>query len=165
MPQTPRPVGAVVGTSPSLYLHSLHFPCSYLCSLSSVRSTKRAINRLTSSRACPEYCPSMGSLLHLLRVEWSSFSLYFGAVSAVSSPLLPQPCLGGKPNTHCVIYEVRKVKKINGNGNLSWVERIFTFVCLTLPLGTTASAVGGKGEDCEITRWRLLCVERLNLLV
>lgn len=55
------------------------------------RSTKRAINRLTSSRACPEYCPSMGPTC--ARVERSSFfSLYFGAVFlSAFSPLLRTP--------------------------------------------------------------------------
>lgn len=65
------------------------------------RSTKRAINRLTSSRACPEYCPSMGPTC--ARVERSSFFAVFWR-------RLP-PAFSPSPNTHCVIYEVRKVKK------------------------------------------------------
>lgn len=65
------------------------------------RSTKRAINRLTSSRACPEYCPSMGPTC--ARVERSSFFAVFWR-------RLPLRLLPSSPHTHCVIYEVRKVK-------------------------------------------------------
>lgn len=75
------------------------------------RSTKRAINRLTSSRACPEYCPSMGPTC--ARVERSSFfSLYFGAVFLPPSPLFSAHPL-------CNIRSTKGKNKKNGNGNLS----------------------------------------------
>lgn len=116
------------------------------------RSTKRAINRLTSSRACPEYCPSMGPTC--ARVERSSFfSLYFGAVFLPPSPLFSAHPL-------CNIRSTKGKNKKNGNGNLSWAH--FHFRLRAAFPGSNCKCLqrggggGGGEEDCEITRWRLL---------
>lgn len=111
------------------------------------RSTKRAINRLTSSRACPEYCPSMGPTC--ARVERSSF---FRCISAPSSPLHP---FFEHPLCNIRSTKDKKLKKWEWEFELS----AFSLSFARRTMGTTASALQ-RGErehreDCEITRWRL----------